>query len=105
MLPPRGESEHLESSDGLCSSCNIEIDTFDEFLNVPSFPVDIPPVPDTVEAAGDGSGPPTDTDHPPGPGPAPTQPQSSAARPRARALPVKVKRRDLCSFCFSQVRS
>ena len=107
MLPPRGESEHLESSDGLCSSCNIEIDTFDEFLNVPSFPVDIPPVPDTVEAAGDGSGPPTDTDHSPGPGPAPTptQPQSSAARPRARALPVKVKRRDLCSYCFSQVRS
>ena len=101
ILPPGDESEHFESSDGLCSSCNIEIDTFDEFLNVPSFPVNIPPAPDTVEAGGDGYGPPADTDHSPGPAPAPTQ--SSAARPRARAPAIKVKKRDLCSFCFSQV--
>ena len=96
MLPPRVENEHFEDSGALCSSCNIEIEKFDEFLNVPDFPVDTPPAPD---AASDGQ--PADTDH----CPAPAQTQSSAARPRAWALAAKTKKRDLCSYCFSQVSS
>ena len=99
QLFPPPEGEHYEEN-ALCSSCHIEIDTFDEFLNVPSFASLNAPPDITVGAGGDGSQQNVDTD------PAPTPVQSSAARPRARTRTVRANpsvKRDLCSHCFSQV--
>ena len=62
MFPAAKGGEHLEAN-ALCSSCHIEIDTFDEFLNVPSLPSQNVPPENTVDAGGDGSQQNADTDH------------------------------------------